>query len=215
MSDHLKCCGRPHICQRACTFAAAEQDRAFSRYLADHADSPQPVLGNKSDAVHFGELLRDATFAGGAPVDPPKAVNPKDGIGNTKLPLHLWPFSATAQGSLALLDGMLKYGRLNWRGTEVRASAYVGALLRHVAEWLEGVNVDAKSGLHPLAHGLACLAIILDAEAAGTLVDDRNYPGGYVELADLLMPHVARLQALYADAKPPHHSTIRDADTDG
>jgi hypothetical protein len=210
MSDHLKCCGRPHICQRACTFAAAEQDRAFSRYLADHADSPQPVLGNKADAVHFSELLRDATFAGGAPVDPPKAVNPKDGIGNTKLPLHLWPFSATAQGSLALLDGMLKYGRLNWRGTEVRASVYVGALLRHVAEWLEGVNVDAKSGLHPLAHGLACLAIIVDAEAAGTLVDDRNYPGGYVELAEALTPQVARLQALYADVKAPHHWTIKD-----
>jgi hypothetical protein len=210
MSDHPKCCGRPHVCQRACTFAAAEPDRAFSRYLADHADSPQPVLGNKPGAVHYGEVLRDATFAGGAPVDPPKAVNPKDGIGNTKLPLHLWPFSATAHGSLALLDGMLKYGRLNWRGTEVRASVYVGALLRHVGEWLEGVNVDAKSGLHPLAHGLACLAIILDAEAAGTLVDDRNYPGGYVELADLLMPHVARLQALYGDAKPPHHWTIKD-----
>ena len=168
------------------------------------------VLGKKPDAVHFGELLRNATFPGGAPVDPPKAVNPKDGIGNTKLPLHLWPFSATAQGSLALLDGMLKYGRLNWRETQVRASVYIGALMRHVAEWLEGQNVDAKSGLHPLAHGLACLAIILDAEAAGTLVDDRNYPGGYVKLAELLTSHVARLQALYADAKPPHHWTIKD-----
>jgi hypothetical protein len=169
------------------------------------------VLGKKPDAAHYGELLRDATFAGGAPVDPPKAVNPKDGIGNTKLPLHLWPFSATAHGSLALLDGMLKYGRLNWRGTEVRASVYVGALLRHVAEWMEGVDVDAKSGLHPLAHGLAYLAIILDAQAAGTLVDDRNYPGGYAELAELLTPHVARLQALYADVKAPHHWTIQDA----
>jgi hypothetical protein len=169
------------------------------------------VLGKKPDAAHYGELLRDATFAGGAPVDPPKAVNPKDGIGNTKLPLHLWPFSATAHGSLALLDGMLKYGRLNWRGTEVRASVYVGALLRHVAEWMEGVDVDAKSGLHPLAHGLACLAIILDAQAAGTLVDDRNYPGGYAELAELLTPHVARLQALYADVQTPHHWTIKDA----
>jgi hypothetical protein len=64
--------------------------------------------------------------------------------------------------------------------------------------------------LRPLAHGLACLAIILDAQAAGKLIDDRNYPGGYVELADLLTPHVARLQALYADVKPPHHWTIRD-----
>ena len=110
---------------------------------------------------------------------------------------------------------MLRYGRLNWRGTEVRASVYVGALLRHVAEWLEGQDVDAKSGLHPLAHGLACLAIILDAEAAGTLIDDRNYPGGYAELAEKLTPEVARLQALYAGIEPPHHWTILDTTIPG
>jgi Domain of unknown function (DUF5664) len=173
------------------------------------------------DAAHFADLLRNAiTFAGGAgvaggaggasQVDPPKPVNPKDGIGNTKLPLHLWPTSATAHGSLALLDGMLKYGRLNWRGTDVRASVYVGALMRHAAEWMEGQTADPKSGLHPLAHALACIAILLDAEAAGTLVDDRNYPGGYAELAEALTPHVARLQALYADVKAPHHWTIKD-----
>jgi len=65
-------------------------------------------------------------------------------------------------------------------------------------------------GLHPLAHTLACLAIILDAEAAGTLIDDRNYPGNYSALVEQLSPHVARLQALYANVKPPHHWTILD-----
>jgi hypothetical protein len=118
---------------------------------------------------------------------------------------------ATAHGCLALLDGMLKYGRLNCRGTEVRASVYLAACGRHLAEWLEGQDTDAKSGLHPLAHALACLAIILDAEAAGTLIDDRNYPGGYSELVEQLTPHVARLQVLYADVKAPHHWTIADA----
>src|SRR5690242_17683606 len=143
-------------------------------------------------------------------VPPAKAVNPKDGIGNAKLPLHLWPETATAHGCLALLDGALKYGRLNWRGTEVRASVYVAACRRHLAEWLEGQDVDTKSGLHPLAHALVCLAILLDAEAAGTLINDRNYPGGYSALAEQLTPHVARLQALYANVFPPHHWTITD-----
>ena len=172
-----------------------------------HASSAlgQDSMGNRP-------VVGIQTVNGVRPVAPdaPKPVNPKDGIGNTKLPLHLWPPSATAHGSLALLDGMLKYGRLNWRGTEVRASVYVGALLRHAAEWMEGVNVDAKSGLHPLAHALACIAIILDAEAAGTLIDDRNYPGNYSALVEQLTPHVARLQALYADVKAPHHWTILD-----
>jgi hypothetical protein len=127
MTDE-KCCGQPDGCTADCAFATPA-----SRYVADHVHNHHGaveigvvtpigdeirsstlfrVLGKTPDAEHFGDLLR----AGGAPVDPPKAVNPKDGIGNTKLPLHLWPFSATAQGSLALLDGMLKYGRLNWRG---------------------------------------------------------------------------------------------------
>src|SRR6201995_4690390 len=145
-----------------------------------------------------------------APEPSTKPVNPKDGIGSTKLPLHLWPMSATAHGCLALLNGALKYGRANWRGTEVRASVYVAACMRHLGEWLEGQDVDADSGLHPLAHALACLAIILDAEAAGTLIDDRNYPGGYSALVEQLTPHVARLQAMYADVKPPHHWTILD-----
>src|ERR1700753_1576872 len=89
--------------------------------------------------------------------DPPKPVNPKDGIGSTKLPLHLWPASATAHGSLALLNGALKYGRANWRGTEVRASVYVAACMRHLSEWLEGQNVDGDSGLPPVAQPRASL----------------------------------------------------------
>jgi hypothetical protein len=225
MTDE-KCCGQPINCTRDCFFATLASgyvaDHVHNQYGASETGVTSPiddkiqrstlfrVLGKKPDAAHFGDLLRDATFAGGAPVDPPKSVNPKDGIGNTKLPLHLWPFSATAHGSLALLDGMLKYGRLNWRGTEVRASVYVGALMRHVAEWMEGQTSDPKSGLHPLAHALACIAILLDAEAAGTLIDDRNYPGGYAELAEALTPHVARLQVLYAGVKAPHHWTIAD-----
>jgi hypothetical protein len=54
-----------------------------------------------------------------------------------------------------------------------------------------------------LIHPPCFLAILVDAEAAGKLVDDRNYPGGYAELAELLTPHVAKLQALYADVKAP------------
>jgi hypothetical protein len=220
-----KCCGHPETCSRFCSWAASKRGSPLVGVQTVEGFSPI------SDAAHFADLLRNAiTFAGGvgvaegsgvagvaggaggaSQVDPLKPVNPKDGIGNTKLPLHLWPTSATAHGSLALLDGMLKYGRLNWRGTDVRASVYVGAMMRHAAEWLEGQTADPKSGLHPLAHALACIAILLDAEAAGTLIDDRNYPGGYADLVEALTPHVARLQALYADVKAPHHWTIQDA----
>lgn len=44
-----------------------------------------------------------------------KETNPKDQLGSLKLPLHLWPMSATAFGCIGLANGMLKYGRSNWR----------------------------------------------------------------------------------------------------
>jgi hypothetical protein len=139
----------------------------------------------------------------------PKNPNPKDSIGATKLPLHLWPAIATAWGSLALLDGAAKYGRSNFRVAPVRASIYYDAATRHLQKWFEGRDRDAESGLHELSHALACIAIILDAEANGTLIDDRAVPGGFLKAYDELTSHVTRIQAVHAD-KTPKHYTIKD-----
>ncbi|MEW6460395.1 MAG: dATP/dGTP diphosphohydrolase domain-containing protein [Pseudomonadota bacterium] len=138
-----------------------------------------------------------------------KDTNPKDVIGSQKLPLHLWPTTATAMGCLGLMDGALKYGRANWRAAGVRASIYFDAANRHLAAWFEGEVVDPDSGLPHLAHALACLAIIVDAEAAGLLVDDRQVPGGHRKLVDSLTQHVRRLQDVHADRSPKHY-TIAD-----
>ncbi|SEC25556.1 hypothetical protein SAMN05216178_3996 [Pseudomonas saponiphila] len=135
-----------------------------------------------------------------------KPTNPKDLIGSGKLPLHLWPVTATALGSLGLLDGMLKYGRSNFRAVGVRASIYYDAASRHLNAWFEGEAVDPDSGLPHLAHALACLAIIVDAEAAGKLNDDRMHPGGYRQLINSLTPHVARLKAIHEDKEPTHYT---------
>jgi hypothetical protein len=138
-----------------------------------------------------------------------KPSNPKDAIGSDKLPLHLWPETATALGCLGLLDGGLKYGRSNFRAVGVRASIYFDAARRHINAWFEGENADPDSGLPHIAHALACLAIIVDAEAAGKLHDDRMHQGGYRGLVTTLTPHVARLKALHA-SKTPKHYTIAD-----
>ena len=140
-----------------------------------------------------------------------KASNPKDALGAGKLPLHLWPATATAHGSLALMDGALKYGRTNWRPAGVRASTYVSASMRHLNAWFEGEDMAPDSGLSHLAHALAGLAILIDAEDAGMMTDDRMIPGGYLNAIDKLTPEVARLMAKHAD-KHPHHYTIQDAD---
>lgn len=138
------------------------------------------------------------------------ADNPKDVVGATKLPLHLWPASASALGCLAFLDGALKYGSHNFRAGGVRASVYYDAARRHLDAWYEGERSDPSSGLPHLAHALACIAIVVEAEVADTLVDDRAYPTRYRAFVDALTPHVARLSAQYADRIPKHY-TIADA----
>ena len=136
----------------------------------------------------------------------PKNPNPKDSIGSTKVPLHLWPTTATVLGSVALLDGALKYGRSNFRVAEVRASIYFDAANRHLNAWFEGESHDPDSGLPHLGHALACLAIVVDAEAADTLIDDRMVAGGYRSMIAELTPHVQRLQELHADKQPRHYA---------
>lgn len=151
------------------------------------------------------KAIFEAAFASGS-----KPTNPKDAIGSDKLPLHLWPETATVLGAVALLEGALKYGRNNWRESGVRASIYVDALRRHMNAWAEGEDCAPDSEIPHLGHALACIAILVDAQAAGVLTDDRQYPGGYSGLVEEMTPHVPRLKAKYAD-KDPKHWTIQDA----
>ena len=141
-----------------------------------------------------------------------KPTNPKDVIGSDKIPYHLWPETATILGSLALLDGALKYGRGNWRVAGVRFSIYYDALRRHMNKIQENEWMDPDSGLPHIAHVLACAGIIADAAAAGKLVMDGNYPGGYVGLIETMTPHVKRLKEHHKD-KHPHHYTSADIGT--
>ncbi len=138
-----------------------------------------------------------------------KATNPKDAIGTNKVPMHLWPKTATVLGALGLLDGATKYGRSNWRAVGIRATIYYDAVDRHMSAWLEGEDNDPDSGLPHLAHALAGLAIVVDAIAAGRFNDDRMVKGGYRQLMDEAVPHVKRLKDRPVE-KPPHHYTIAD-----
>ncbi|MEZ2746326.1 dATP/dGTP diphosphohydrolase domain-containing protein [Halopseudomonas bauzanensis] len=140
-----------------------------------------------------------------------KPTNPKDAVGSTKVPLHLWPTTATVVGSMALLDGALKYGRANFRSGGVRASIYFDACNRHLNAWFEGEDNDPDSGLPHLGHALACLAVVVDAQAAGRLTDDRQYPGGYRALLEQMTRHVERLKDVHFDRHPVHF-TIANGD---
>lgn len=139
-----------------------------------------------------------------------KDTNPKDGIGATKVPLHLVPATATAMAALAHLDGALKYGKWNWRVAGVRASIYVDAARRHLDKWFNGEDIDPDNGLPHLAMAMACLNIIVDAMACGKLTDDRPPKVDLGGFMDELTPHVSRLTEKHKD-KNPRHWNIEDS----
>lgn len=143
--------------------------------------------------------------------DSSKDTNPKDGIGATKLPLHLVPASAVAFASIAHLNGALKYGAWNWRKAGVRASIYLDACRRHLSAWENGEECDPDDGVPHLAAALACINIVVDARACGKLTDDRPPAANLRQLALDLTPHVARLKELHRD-RAPRHYTIADSE---
>jgi hypothetical protein len=136
--------------------------------------------------------------------------NPKDIVGNTKLPLNLCPPTAMAHLSLALFDGAQKYGKWNWRAAGIDSSVYIDAALRHIEKWNSGENVDADSQLCHLAHAMATLAIIIDAAACGKLTDTRAPAIDIGPYLDKLTPHIARLTLKHA-GKNPKHYTVADS----
>jgi hypothetical protein len=128
--------------------------------------------------------------------------NPKDLIGRRKIPMHLWPMSATIYGVMGLLSGMHKYGRVNWRATPVYASVYFDALLRHAYAWWEGEDRDPDDNTPHLGNCLACLAIIIDAYCCGTLVDDRQFNGfSFRNSINEFTPLVSELESKYEHLK--------------
>ena len=114
---------------------------------------------------------------------PPQGLtNPKDIAGTKKPPLRLLPTVALLYLSRVMALGAKKYGEWNWRASKVRATIYDEAALRHIFALLDGQDTDEESGLPHEAHIMACMAIKLDAQACGQLIDDRNKSGNVPNL---------------------------------
>ena len=110
---------------------------------------------------------------GGATFSKATGPNPKDLLGTKKVSLTKFPMTALIHGAHAMMNGAAKYGPYNWRAKDVIASIYVDAACRHLAAWFEREETAEDSGVHHLGHALASIAIILDAQENGNLIDDR------------------------------------------
>lgn len=130
------------------------------------------------------------------PAFPPRqadgTINPKDAAALLRVPLHIYPPVGHIYGTMACLDGARKYGPYNWRERSISLTQYVGAMLRHLHALLDGEDDARDSGLPHLAHVNATSAIMLDAKAAGALLDDRpRRSGGAADLIAELNAQIA------------------------
>jgi hypothetical protein len=170
------------------------------------------AVGDSHEALHAADHETITVSSRLQFPEPGLATNPKDAIGSTKLPLHLWPAEATALGCLGMLEGKEKYGRNNYiAGEGVVASIYIDAAKRHIDAWFSGEEVSPDTQNDHLGNALACLAIIVKTRAHGKLIDDRDFAPnpGYRKLVEELTPNVKRLQGLFV-GKSPRHFTIAD-----
>lgn len=102
--------------------------------------------------------------------------NPKTQFGIAKPGNYYTPDIPFLEYSMAHLQGALKYGPFNWRDDNVSISTYMEAAFRHMALYKGGQLNASDTGIHHLAHAMCCLSIIMDAEAYGSLIDDRWKP---------------------------------------
>lgn len=109
-------------------------------------------------------------------------LNPKTIYGLAKPSPSLVPPAGIINIALAFRDGARKYGPYNWRKDNVSSSTYIDAAFRHLMQWFDGEENSADADVPHLAHAAACLCILMDAQAQGTLIDDRPTKGRASEL---------------------------------
>jgi hypothetical protein len=150
--------------------------------MADHDTDCKHGIPILLDCPDCEASLSDPFGAYGVDVTPrpfeagAKPSNPKDAIASmTKAPWSVLSMNVIWRIALAMLEGALKYSRHNYRVVGVRASVYIDATGRHLAQFWEGQDLDpdSKIGLHHLDKAMASLAVLRDSILRGNWVDDR------------------------------------------
>jgi hypothetical protein len=149
--------------------------------MADRIEAPQSAEATALlEIPHF--LRKDSDRSSSSPrgIDP---RNPKTLTGTRKVPMmSVVPMTALIHAAEAFrygafeaprVDGKKGYGPFNWREQPIESSIYVDAAMRHLSAWQDGTELDPDSSVHELGHAIATIAIILDAIAYGTLIDQR------------------------------------------
>ena len=90
-----------------------------------------------------------------------------------KEPLAWLPWAAITELAKVQQYGHTKYKDFNNYKKGLEVSRNLSCALRHIRDYLSGVDVDAESGLHPLSHALCRIAFILQNIHDRVEIDDR------------------------------------------
>jgi hypothetical protein len=192
----------------------AEAPKPHCPSLQDGCSSPDLCSGN-GECNYTGSPLINPDGSARYPADPVNAIdprtqpaNPKQAYGDKKIPLYLMPMTFAANVCVALYEGLTKYGLVNWRVAKVDAMTYASACKRHVDKWINGEEHDPVTKVSHLANAGACIAILIDAEVCGTLIDNRPYPVPQANLDKMIVElegTIAHLKELHSDRNPKHY----------
>lgn len=139
-----------------------------------------------------------------------KLSNPKEAIGDTKVPLWLCSPIAKAAWAMGQFAGMIKYGAWNWRAAGVRSSTYLSAIERHLDAYKSGEELDPVDGTRHLGNIMACCAILMDAQAANKLNDDRPPLVSLRPAYEEAQATMEKLREVYKDKTPRHYNISDD-----
>jgi hypothetical protein len=114
-----------------------------------------------------------------------KPSNPKDAFGIRKVSISYVSLPVLAEVAVGMQEGGAKYGRHNYRVIGVKTSVYIDAAFRHIADFWEGEDIDASSGISHVSKAIASLVVLRDAMIQGQCVDDRPPPSPRGWLAPL------------------------------
>jgi len=136
------------------------------------ADANGSIFGITYDnGVTISKLRMDSIKVG-------DVVNPKEAAGSKKPGVwSVFPRWVSLLVGRVMETGASKYGKFNYRDSAIAASTYEDAMERHAQLWFDGEDNDPESGVSHLAHVIACATLLLDAQATGKLVDNRQKTG--------------------------------------
>lgn len=90
-----------------------------------------------------------------------------------KAPLAWLPWAAVEGMSMVQAFGHSKYKDFNNYRKGMEVSRNLSCALRHIKEYMEGIDQDHESGRNPLEHAMCRIAFVLQNLQDGVAIDDR------------------------------------------